>query len=155
MKQFIVLAAILPIILTFIAQFALEEAGAIRMSSAGDAIRAFCIEAAYYGGGGAAEADALRNKLAMIFQTDPGEIFIGLSQADEAHIDWEISFPVGDIMAGAGLMGITAEENRGRSRLSGVIVIAPKPPEIFDPSSITEDPDDEFMPYPDIGTNPE
>ena len=56
-------------------------------------------------------------------------------------------------MAGAGLMGITEEENRGRSRLSGTIVIAPKPPELFDPSSFTEDPDDEFMSYPDIGTN--
>ena len=127
MKQFIVLAAVLPILLVFTAQFTLEAGRALRMNAAEDAIRGFCIEASYYGGGGREEADALRAKLARIFRADVSEVEIELVQTDEAHIDWRISFPVGDIMAGAGLMGLSPSENRGRARMDGTIVIAPPP----------------------------
>ena len=128
MKQFIVLAAILPILLLFVAQATLEGVRGLRMNAAEDAVRAFCIEASYYDGGGAAEADALRAKLARIFKADASEIYIELNRTDKAHITWRVSFPVGDIMAGARLMGLSPSENRGRAEMSGTIVIAPKPP---------------------------
>jgi len=135
MKQFIVLAAILPVLLLFVAQLTLEGSRNLRMSAAEDAVRAFCIEASYYGGGGPAEADALRARLARIFRTDASEIYIGLARTDEAHINWSVSFPVGNIMAGARLMGLSDAENHGRAQMSGTIVIAPKPPppEIIEP----------------------
>ena len=144
MKQFIVLAAILPIMLVFIAQMSLEAGRSFRMNAAEDAVRAFCIEAAYYDGGGSDGAEALRSRLARIFNADASEISIFLAQVDEAHIEWSVSFPVGEIMAGARFMGISDAENRGRAHMSGTIVIAPNPPlpqEFPDPEDPTgEDP---------------
>jgi hypothetical protein len=129
MKQFIVLAAILPIMLVFVAQFSIEAVRSLRMNAAEDAIRAFCIEASYYGGGNESGADALRNRLAQIFQADAGEVYVSLVQTDDAHIDWRISFPVGEIMAGGAFMGLSPSENQGYAELNGTIVIAPPPPE--------------------------
>ncbi|MCL1894987.1 MAG: hypothetical protein FWG03_00415 [Clostridiales bacterium] len=127
MKQFIVLAAILPILLVFVAQFTLEAGRGLRMNAAEDAVRAFCIEAAYFDGGGPAEAEALRMKLARIFNVDIRDVAVELKNAGDAHIDWFVSFPVGDIMAGAPFMGLTPAENRGRAQMNGTIVIAPPP----------------------------
>ena len=127
MKQFIVLAAVLPIMLVLISQCALEAVRSLRMGAAEAAVRAFCAEASYYGGGGPAEAEALRLRLARIFNTDAHEIYIELWQADAAHIDWRISFPVGDIMAGGPFMGLSDTENRGRAQMDGAIVVAPPP----------------------------
>jgi len=132
MKQFIVLAAILPILLLFVAQSTLEAGRSLRMNAAEDAIRAFCIEAAYYGGGGSIEAEALRTKLAHIFRADPAEIYVDVLSTDAAHMDWRVSFPVGDIMAGALLMGIDGSENKGRAQLTGTIVIASAPEPLQD-----------------------
>ena len=128
MKQFIVLAAVLPILLVFVAQFTVEAWRGLRMNAAEDAVRAFCIEAAYFGGGGPDEAGALRERLAGIFRADVRDVAVELKKTDEAHIDWLVSFPVGDIMAGAPLMGLTPAENRGRAQMGGTIVIAPPPP---------------------------
>ena len=128
MKQFVVLAAVLPILLVFTMQFTLEAGRGMRMNAAEDAVRAFCIEAAYFGGGGAAEAEALRKKLAQIFRADAHEVEVGLRRADDTHIEWRVSFPVGDIMAGAALMGLAPAENSGRAHMGGTIVIVPPPP---------------------------
>ena len=133
MKQFIVLAAVLPILLVFIAQFTLVEVRSLRMDAAGNAIQEFCLNTSYYDGGGASEIDSLRNKLASIFRTAPGEINIRLTQIDEKHIDWEVSFPVGDIMAAGPFMGLSSAENQGRTQINGTIVIAPKPSELLPP----------------------
>jgi hypothetical protein len=127
MKQVIVLAAILPIVLVMIAQVTLEAGRSLRMSAAEDAVRAFCIEASYYHGGGAAEGEALRERLAQIFRANAGEVHVDLTQTDVSHIDWRVSFPIGDIMAGADMMGISAAENRGYAQMNGTIVIAPDP----------------------------
>jgi len=147
MKQFIVLAAILPILLVFVSQFTLDAVRSLRMNAAEDAIRAFCLEAAYYGGGGAAEAEALRHRLAQIFKSDIRDINIELVRTDEAHIDWSLSFPIGDIMAGAAFMGLSPSENRGRVQMNGTIVIVPKKPEPLPPDK--EPPDEENPPPPD------
>ena len=128
MKQFIVLAAILPIMLVFVMQFSLVGVRSLRMNAAEDTIRAFCIEASYFGGGGQAEAEALKSKLAQIFRVNEYYVNVNLFQADESHIDYSISFPVGEIMAGASFMGLSPAENQGHVRISGSIVIAPPPP---------------------------
>jgi len=142
MKQFIVLAAILPIMLLFVAQATLEGTRSLRMNAAEDAVRAFCIEASYYDGGGPSEAEALRARLASIFRANPAEVYIELSKTDKSHIAWRVSFPVGEVMAGARLMGLSAAENRGRAEMSGVIVIAPKPPPPETPDPGDHEPED-------------
>jgi hypothetical protein len=129
MKQFIVLTAILPILLVFMTQFTLQATRSLRMNAAEDAVRAFCIEAAYYGGGGASDANALKYRLAQIFHSDIGDVNLDLVQVDETHIDWHLSFPVGDIMSGAPFMGLSSSENQGRAQMKGTIVIIPKIPE--------------------------
>ena len=141
MKQFIVLAAILPILLVFVAQSTLEGVRSVRLSAAEDAIRAFCIEASYFDGGTPAHVEALRYRLAQIFRCGSGEIHIDLRQTAEYHIDWRVSFPVGKIMAGARLMGLSPAENNGRVEMKGNIVIAPPPPE-YPPSDGPGGPDD-------------
>jgi len=128
MKQFIVLAAVLPIMLVFVAQFSIEAVRGLRMNAAEDAVRAFCIEATYYDGGPAG-AEALRSKLAQIFHCDANEVWIELAQTDAAHINWSISFPVGEVMASGSFMGLSKAENNGRAHMGGVIVVAPPPPE--------------------------
>jgi hypothetical protein len=125
MKQFIVLAAILPILLVFVMQFTLEGVRSLRMNAAEDAIRGFCIEVSYFDGGSPAHVEALRSRLAQIFRVNAGDVCVDLRQTDCSHIDWRVSFPVGDIMAGAGLMGLSPAENYGRAEMSGTIVIAP------------------------------
>ena len=156
MKQFIVLAAILPILLVFVAQFTLDGVRSLRMEAAENAVRAFCLEATYYGGGGPAQAEALRARLAQIFHAGANEVYIDLRQTDAAHIDWRVSFPVGDIMAGARLMGLSPAENRGRAELTGTIVIPPPPPEIPDPEHPTDttDPPDDDDAQPENPTPP-
>ena len=128
MKQFIVLAAVLPILLVFVVQATIDAERVMKMNAAEDAVRAFCVEASYYGGGGPAEAEALRSGLARILCRDASEIYVNVTQTDKAHIEWNVSFPVGEIMAGARLMGLTDAENRGRAHMSGTIVVAPPPP---------------------------
>jgi len=160
MKQFIVLAAILPILLVFVSQFTLDAVRSLRMNAAEDAIRAFCLEASYYGGGSAAEAEALRHKLAQLFKSDASDINIELVRTDDAHIDWRLSFPVGDIMAGASFMGLSQSENKGRVQLNGTIVIVPKipePPPDEEPSPIEKEPpsDEELLSHcPDTDIDP-
>ena len=154
MKQFIVLAAILPILLVFVSQFTLDAVRSIRLNAAEDAIRAFCLEAAYYGGGGAAEAEALKHRLAQIFKSDIRDINLELVRTDDAHINWNLSFPVGDIMAGAAFMGLSPSENRGRVQMNGTIVIVPKIPEPKPPEE-KEPPDEENPPPADDEPLPE
>jgi len=140
MKQFIVLVVILPILLLFMAQSTLDAGRSLRVNAAEDAVRTFCMEASYYG---PADTEALRAKLANIFSTDINEIYIDLAKTDDAHIDWIVSFPVGDIMAGAGFMGLDRAENRGRAQMSGTIVVAPPQLQQQEENAVADpDPDD-------------
>jgi len=147
MKQFIVLAAVLPILLVFVAQFTLAEVRALRMSEAEEAVRSFCVEASYNDGAGPGAAESLRQRLAQVFRANPSEVAVNLSRVDDSHISWDVSFPVGDIMAGGLFMGLSKSENSGRAHMDGTIVIAPKPPEIPPPQDEAPLPDD-GMPAP-------
>jgi hypothetical protein len=140
MKQFIVLAAILPVLMLFLAQFLLDGQRQVRMSAAEDAVRTFCLEASYYGRTGAGEAGALRHKLSGIFGTSPSNIAVEIAPAREGVLSYRIVFPVGKIMAGAGFMGLSAARNNGRAVLTGEIVLPPpEKPKKKDPAS--EDPE--------------
>ncbi|GHU63828.1 hypothetical protein AGMMS49983_08180 [Clostridia bacterium] len=128
MKQFIVLAAVLPILLLFLSQFMLDGQRQVRMSAAEDAVRTFCLEGAYYGRIGADETDLLRSRLAHIFGTSPTDITAELSPAREGVLSYRVTFPVGKIMAGAAFMGLSQAQNNGRAEITGEIVLPPQEP---------------------------
>jgi hypothetical protein len=129
MKQFIVLAAVLPILLVFLAQFMLDGQRQVRMSAAEDAVRTFCLEGSYYGRTGVGEADALRVRLAGIFGISPADVAVDLAPVREGVLSYRVDFPVGKIMAGAAFMGISAARNNGRAVFEGEIVLPPPEPE--------------------------
>jgi hypothetical protein len=129
MKQFIVLAAVLPILLLFLAQFMLDGQRTVRMSAAEDAVRTFCLEGSYYGRIGPGEAEALRAKVAGIFGISPGDVTVDLAPAREGVLSYRIAYPVGKIMAGAAFMGLSPSRNNGQAVITGEIVLPPPKPE--------------------------
>lgn len=135
MKQFIVLAAILPIMMLFLSQFMLDGQRQVRMSAAEDAVRTFCLEGSYYGRMGQGEIDMLHHKLANIFKTSPAEISVEIVPAREGVFSYHVTFPVGKIMAGASLMKLDRNRNNGYAVFSGEIVLPPpeKPTEPEEP----------------------
>ena len=141
MKQFIVLAAVLPILMLFIAQFMLDGQRQVRMGAAEDAVRTFCLEGSYYGRIGQGEADMLRHRLASIFRTSPAEVSIEITPSREGVLSYRIAFPVGKIMAGANLMRLSEGKNNGQAVFTGEIVLPPpeKPQEDEKGSTDTEE----------------
>ena len=143
MKQFIVLAAVLPILMLFIAQFMLDGQRQVRMGAAEDAVRTFCLEGSYYGRMGQSEVDTLRYRLANIFKASPAEISIEILPVREGVLSYRIVFPVGKIMAGANLMRLSEGNNNGHAVFAGEIVLPPpeKPPEEVKNAQDTEEQD--------------
>jgi hypothetical protein len=150
MKQFIVLAAVLPILMLFLAQFMLDGQRTVRMSAAEDAVRTFCLEGSYYGRIGSGEADALRAKVAGIFGISPGDVTVDLAPAREGVLSYRIAYPVGKIMAGAAFMGLSPSRNNGQAVMTGEIVLPPpKPEQEPEPEAMTEtEPKQEPVPEP-------
>jgi hypothetical protein len=144
MKQFIVLAAVLPILMLFLAQFMLDGQRTVRVSAAEDAVRTFCLEGSYYGRVGSSEADALRTRLAGIFGVSPADVSVDLAPAREGVLSYRIAFPVGKIMAGAAFMGLSPSRNNGRMQLTGEIVLPPPEPE----PELEQGPEQEQEPAP-------
>ncbi|MDR3305984.1 MAG: hypothetical protein LBS85_08205 [Clostridiales Family XIII bacterium] len=124
MKQFIVLAAILPILLVFAAQFSLDETNHIRTLRAESAVQDFRQRASLYGAYGEAETAALRAKLARIAGRDPGEVYIEMAAGEKDAkgsriVQYRITVPIGKIMAGGAFMGVSESENQGALTFSG------------------------------------
>ena len=141
MKQFIVLAAILPILMLFLAQFMLDGQRQVRMNAAEDAVHTFCLEGSYYGRIGQGEIDALRQKLAFIFRSSPADISVDIAPVREGVLSYRIVFPVGKIMAGANLMRLQTGSNDGFAVFSGEVILPPPekpaepPQDAYDPES--------------------
>ena len=125
MKQFIVLAAILPILILFLAQFMLDGQRQVRMGAAEDAMRTFCLEGSYYGRIGQGEVEALRSKLGNIFGASPADVSVEIVPVREGVLSYRIAFPVGKIMAGSSLMKLEKGRNNGYAVFSGEVVLPP------------------------------
>lgn len=122
MKQVIVLAAILPLLLIFIVQFTLQEKNAqMKMSIANDVYTA--AEQARQDGCFTAEnVNRLRQQLASRAGAQESEILIDADEVphyrvnsynENERIHYRIEVPVASVMAGNRFFGISDEENRG------------------------------------------
>lgn len=123
MKQFIVLAAVLPILLLFLSQYCLDQKNNQMINVFQQQVYAAKEEAKQEGCFTAAIKDKLRKNLSRTLGVSPEEILIEatetkqyrLSYFDEGGkrgmIHYRISFPLHKVMAGERLLGLAAEEN--------------------------------------------
>jgi len=122
MKQFIVLVAILPLLLIFIAQFTLQEKNAqIKMGIASD-VYAAAEQARQDGCFTAGNVNRLKQQLASRSRTEESEILITADEVpkyrvnsynENERIHYKVEVPIKRAMAGNRFFGIQDEENRG------------------------------------------
>lgn len=131
MKQLIVLAAVLPLLLLFVLQFSIQEQRHYQMARAEEITAAACEQAKLDGCFTTEKKEALRRELATVFG-EPADA-VEIKSTDEIRyranepaerrergmIEYEIRVPVSRLMAGNRLLGITDEENRGVYTMQG------------------------------------
>ncbi len=124
MKQFMVLAACLPLLLVFLVQFSLDQINSSRAGIFSDAVYAAKEKAKQEGCFTEEIRDELRQTLSERLGIDPSSVFI---EADETPvyrveysagsdpsrglIHYRVSVPIGEMMAGRRLFGISGEDN--------------------------------------------
>jgi hypothetical protein len=122
MKQFIVMAAILPILMVFVMQFALEQKNQNRIAALQELVYSAKEQAKQEGCFTPAIRNELARRIAAHFELAEDQIVIEAedrvkyrkNQFDERElIHYRIKAPIGEIMAGHRLMGISDEENEG------------------------------------------
>jgi hypothetical protein len=128
MKQFIVLAATLPILLVFIMQCALEQMNQGRIAALQELVYGAKEQAKQEGCFTPAIKSELARNIAKRFELDEGDIVIEAdghvkyrqNRFDEREmIAYRIEVPIEKIMAGNKLMGISDDENAGRYVIEG------------------------------------
>lgn len=122
MKQVIVLAALLPLLLIFVVQFTLQEKNAqMKMGIARD-VYAAAEQARQDGCFTAANINQLKQQLALRSGVQESEILIEAdkipkyrvnSYSANEKIQYKVSVPIKRAMAGNRFFGIKDEENRG------------------------------------------
>lgn len=130
MKQFIVLAAILPIMLVFIMQFGLSQLNNHRISMMQEYVLASREAARQDGYFTDENKKNLKVKISKEFGILPEEVIVKTDNIlkyrknyfDERElIDYQVSVPIKKIMAGNEILGISDDENRGYYRISGTV----------------------------------
>ena len=122
MKQIIVLAAILPLLLIFIAQFTVQEKNAqIKMGIAND-VYAAAEQARQDGCFTAGNISRLKQQIASRSGTQESEILIAADEVtkyrvnsynENERIHYKVEVSIKKAMAGNRFFGISDEENRG------------------------------------------
>jgi hypothetical protein len=122
MKQLIVFLAVIPIMLIFVMQFGLEQMNnsrILRLENFVYSAKEIAKQTGYFSDGNITD---LKSKIAKEFDVNADEvIFEGtitpkyrVNQFDERElIFYKVSVPIKKIMAGAGLLGISEEDNQG------------------------------------------
>lgn len=120
MKQFIVLAAVLPLMLLFMAQFTLDQMNNTRISAATDVIYAAKEVAKQEGG---FDCAALKKELAEklgcseelieITASEKGSVPRIKANGERGIIEYRVKFPVGKVIAGNSLLGIKDDKTYG------------------------------------------
>lgn len=127
MKQFLVLAAILPLMLVFFVQFSMDQINSSRIGILSDMVYAAKEEAKQEGCFTAQIRSNLTANIASALQIDPSDVRIEatdtvryrIMEADRyGNEDWErgliyykVSVPIGELMAGRRLFGIREQDN--------------------------------------------
>ena len=127
MKQFLVLAAILPLMLVFFVQFSMDQINSSRIGILSDMVYAAKEEAKQEGCFTAQIRNELTANIASALQIDPSDVRIEATDTVRYRImdadrygteDWErgliyykVSVPIGELMAGRRLFGIREQDN--------------------------------------------
>ncbi|MBO4880840.1 MAG: hypothetical protein J5555_04090 [Firmicutes bacterium] len=127
MKQFLVLAAILPLMLVFFVQFSMDQINSSRIGILSDMVYAAKEEAKQEGCFTTQIKSELTANIASALQIDPADVRIEatdtvryrIMEADRyGNDDWErgliyykVSVPIGELMAGRRLFGIREQDN--------------------------------------------
>lgn len=129
MKQLIVLAAILPVLLLFAAQFTLQQQNAAARHFVTGAVDAAKEQAKRDGYFTDDNIDALKTKIAGALKIEKDEVIVIAAgtpryRTDEygrsGQIYYRVEVPVKQIMAGARLLGISSGQNQGRIIIENV-----------------------------------
>ncbi len=121
MKQFLVMLAVLPLMLVFLVQFSLEQQNGVRIAAVSDIVYAAKEEAKQQGGFTPQIQADMKRRISERLGTDEDEISIEAEVSDvyrvygdrsRGLITYRVSVPVGEMMAGHTLFGISEEDNR-------------------------------------------
>jgi hypothetical protein len=122
LKQLIVMAATLPILMLFVMQFALEQQNQNRIAALQEAVYSVKEQARQEGRFTPAMREALAEAASVCFQIEKSEIVIEADAAvkyrknafDERElIHYRVKVPIKKIMAGNRLLGIPDGDNEG------------------------------------------
>jgi hypothetical protein len=128
LKQFIVLAATLPLLMVFVMQFALEQMNQGRIAALQELVYGAKEQAKQEGRFTPAIKQALARDIAARFKIAESDVVIEAdnhvkyrrNRFDEREmIAYRIEVPIEKIMAGNRLMGISDEANAGRYVIEG------------------------------------
>jgi hypothetical protein len=128
MKQFIVLAAVLPLLMVFVMQFALEQMNQGRIAALQELVYGAKEKARQEGCFTPEIKSALARDIAERFAISEGEVVIEAdsrvkyrrNKFDEREIiEYKVIVPIKKIMAGNRLMGISDRDNEGRYVIKG------------------------------------
>ncbi|MDR2156323.1 MAG: hypothetical protein LBO81_00875, partial [Clostridiales Family XIII bacterium] len=153
MKQFIVLAAVIPVMLAFVMQFTLEQANFSRSMRAEEVVHSARIEAEWNGGFTEEAKKTLARNIADIYGVTAEDVAIEADVIGESFGRigfYRIIVPVPKIVAANRLFGISDEANCGRYVVEGSFPSLPgylatfKPDEEF----LFPDPDAPALPDP-------
>ncbi|MDR0356885.1 MAG: hypothetical protein LBH63_00690 [Clostridiales Family XIII bacterium] len=125
MKQFIVLAAVIPIMLAFVMQFTMAQIQCSRALRAEEIVHNARIEASLSGGFTAEARSMLLAGLAEIYDVPAERIAARLDMADgetRRVVSYEISVPVSKIVAANLLFGISDADNSGYFVIAGEVL---------------------------------
>jgi hypothetical protein len=120
MKQIIVLAAILPLLMAFVMQYSLEQSRHHMTLEAEESIRYACSEAEELGGFTPEISSRLRTELAGKLGISADSIGLDLDEPESAEpITYKIVIPIGKIISANKLFGIKDADNRMRLLYEG------------------------------------
>jgi hypothetical protein len=120
MKQIIVLAAILPLMMAFVMQYSLEQSRHHATLSAEESIRYACSQATELGGFTPELSERLRSELASKLGVSADSIELALDAPGEAEpARYRIVIPVGKIISSNKFFGIKDEDNQMRLLYEG------------------------------------
>ena len=111
MKQFIVLAAVLPMLMVFVMQTAYDQKNNYAIGIIHDMVHIAKEEARAEGCFTWDIQDRLRKNLSHALALPPGEV--GIECGDEGdRLHYRVEVPIKDVIAGGGLFGIKGKDNQ-------------------------------------------
>ena len=111
MKQFIILAAVLPILMIFTTQTVYDQRSNLAVSLVNDIVYAAKEEAKVEGSFTWEIQDRLRSDLSRALSVPSGEIRIACSEND-GLLYYKVAVPIKNVIAGGRLLGIKDRDNQ-------------------------------------------